>query len=105
MVLQFLLPKRILPLLHKTPVQEDAGFFFASHWGLMCFVVGGLVVYAAFNEMFRIPILLAAAIEKAGLIAIIVKNRENSFYKNMASTAVFDGLCVLVYFYYILTNI
>lgn len=86
-------------------MQEDAGLFFASHWGLMCFVVGGLVVYAAFYEMYRIPVLLAATIEKAGLIFVILKNRKNGFYKNMASTAVFDGFCVIVYSYYILTNI
>ena len=87
----------MLPLLHKATVSEEAGLFFASHWGLMCFVVGALIVFAGFNEAYSLPILVAAAVEKAGLIFIITKNRNKLFYKSLIPTAIFDAVCVIVY--------
>lgn len=105
MLVQFIFPRKTLQVLHKTTVSKDSALFFAGHWGLMCFVVGALLVFAGFFEVYRPPILLAAAIEKAGLIFIIIKNRNKPFYKSLYPTAAFDGLCVLVYAYYLLTSV
>ena len=46
-LLQFLFPAAFLKLLNKIEIKDEAGLFFARHWGMMAFIVGGLLVYAA----------------------------------------------------------
>ena len=40
-LLQFLFPALFLKLLNKIEIEDAAGLFFARHWGMMAFVVGG----------------------------------------------------------------
>ena len=62
-LLQFLAPAAFLKLLNKIEIKDEAGLFFARHWGMMAFVVGGLLIYAAAHPEARLPIVCAALIE------------------------------------------
>ena len=101
-VLQFFVPKPVLRLLSKLTIEDEAGLFFARHWGLLAFVIGGLLVYAADHAEARTPIMLAAAVEKAGLVALVLLQWNKPFTKGLRLAAVFDGICVLVYAAYLL---
>ncbi len=101
-VLQFFFPKPVLRLLSKLTIEDEAGLFFARHWGLLAFVIGGLLVYAADHAEARTPIMLAAAVEKAGLVALVLLQWNKPFTKGLRLAAVFDGICVLVYAAYLL---
>lgn len=101
-VLQFFFPRPVLRLLSKLAIEDEAGLFFARHWGLLAFVIGGLLVYAADHAEARSPIVLAAAIEKAGLVALVLLQRHKPFTKGLRLAAAFDGICVLVYAAYLL---
>ena len=101
-VLQFFFPVAVLRLLSKIAIEDEAGLFFARHWGLLAFVVGGLLVYAGGHAEARQAIMIAAAVEKAGLVALVVLQWKKPFIKGLRLAAAFDGICVLIYVAYLL---
>lgn len=101
-VLQYFFPRPVLRLLSKLSIEDEAGLFFARHWGLLAFVVGGLLVYAADHPEARAAIMLAAAVEKAGLVALVGLQWNRPFTKGLRLAAAFDAACVLVYAAYLL---
>ena len=100
-LLQLLFPAAILKLLNKIEIRDEAGLFFARHWGMMAFVVGGLLVYASGHPEARSPILSAALIEKAALVLLIALNWNKPFGKGFAVTLLFDGACCVIYGLYL----
>ncbi len=100
-LLQFLFPAAILKLLNKIEIRDEAGLFFARHWGMMAFVVGGLLVYASGHPEARLPIISAALIEKAALVLLIALNWNKPFGKGFAVTLLFDGACCVIYGLYL----
>ncbi|MBP6530303.1 MAG: hypothetical protein KA260_09285 [Burkholderiales bacterium] len=100
-LLQFLFPAAILKLLNKIEIRDEAGLFFARHWGMMAFVVGGLLVYASGHPEARLPVISAALIEKAALVLLIALNWNKPFGKGFAVTLLFDGACCVIYGLYL----
>ena len=100
-LLQFLFPAAFLKLLNKIEIRDEVGLFFARHWGMMAFVVGGLLVYAAGHPEVRLPIVSAALIEKAALVLVIALNWNKPFGKGFAVTLLFDGACCVIYGLYL----
>ena len=100
-LLQFLFPAAFLKLLNKIEIKDEAGLFFARHWGMMAFIVGGLLVYGAGHPEARLPIVCAALIEKAALVALIAINWNKPFGKGLAATLLFDGACCVIYGLYL----
>jgi hypothetical protein len=45
------------------------GPLIVRHWGLLVFMVGGLLVYAAYYPEIRVPTLIVAVVEKAAFAA------------------------------------
>jgi hypothetical protein len=45
------------------------GPLIVRHWGLLVFMVGGLLVYAAYCSEIRVPTLIVAVVEKAAFVA------------------------------------
>ena len=99
-LLQFLFPAAFLKLHNKIETRDEAGLFFARHWGMMAFVVGGLV-YAAGYPQARLPIVGAALIEKAAMLLLIALNWNRPFGKGFAVTLLFDGACCVIYGLYL----
>ena len=81
---------------------EGAGGLFTRHWGLIVGGFGTLLVYAAWHPELRAPLMLVAALEKAGLVALIADRRQEPDAPGMRLTAAFDSICVLVYASYLL---
>lgn len=81
----------------------ESQFFFA-HWGLVVFGIGLLLVLAADNEALRVPVMIAAAIEKLGLIGLVMINIKQTFAKAMLPAVVFDTVCVILYTWYLIAT-
>ena len=101
-LLQFFAPQAMLKALNKLTIADEAGLFFARHWGIVVFSVGALLVYAAGHAEFRGPVMLAALIEKVGLIGAIASNWNRPFARGLRGAAIFDSACVLLYGAYLL---
>ena len=99
--LQFLFPAQFLKALNKIEIRDEAGLFFARHWGMLAFVMGGLMIYAASHPEARTAIVGAALIEKAALMMMIALHWNRPFAKGFAVTALFDGACCVIFALYL----
>src|SRR5262245_26173888 len=66
-LLQFIAPLPMLRLIYGEAPKDEVTLFLARHWGLLIFLVGALLIYAAFHPALRAPAMLLAAIEKVAL--------------------------------------
>jgi hypothetical protein len=95
-LLQFFLPTLNLGL-SGLVVGDDTGMLFARHWGLMAACFGALLIYAAARPAVRKPIVMAAMVEKLGLVALIAMAWNSPALAGLHVAAMFDGACVLLY--------
>jgi hypothetical protein len=94
--LQFIAPTLFLGALGMQ-AGDSTGIFFARHWGLMVFCFGALLLYAARHPAARRPLVYAAAIEKLGLVVMVLLAWNDPALAGMHGAALFDALCVLLY--------
>jgi xanthine/uracil permease len=95
-LLQFFFPALNLGL-NGLVVGDDAGLFFARHWGLMAACFGALLLFAAARPAVRQPIVMVALVEKLGLVMLIGSNWNTPPLAGLHGAAIFDGICVVLY--------
>ena len=96
-VVQFIAPGPALRLLYQLDLRDEAGLFFARHWGLLAAVMGGLLIYASGHPEVRAPIVLAAMLEKAGLVGCIAAGWKQPHTRGLRLVFAFDLTCTLLY--------
>jgi hypothetical protein len=60
----FVAPGPTLTLLFGQAPADGLGRFVARQWGLLVFLVGALLLYAAHHAEVRVPVLILAVVEK-----------------------------------------
>jgi hypothetical protein len=103
-VLQFLAPRRVLALVYRIEILDEAGVFFARHWGLLAASIGGLLMFAAAHPEVRPAVVTAALVEKAGIVIAFVLARRQPFARGLRLAAGFDTACVLLYATWLVTR-
>jgi hypothetical protein len=61
----FLAPVTMMKLLFGQAPSDELGLFVVRQWGLLVFLVGALLIYAAYHAEVRVPVLFVAIAEKA----------------------------------------
>jgi hypothetical protein len=74
--------------------------FFVRHWGVLIFAVGCLIIYSAYAPAIRVPVLIAAAVEKFA-IGLLVFFGPVKRTNGMTTTAVVDGVFAILYVVYL----
>ena len=100
-IIVFLLPAQGPRLLFGIEAPEGAGGLLTRHWSLLAPSLGALLIYAAWHPELRVPLMLAAGIEKAGLIGLILASWNKPYVARMRPIAAFDLAIVLVYAIYL----
>jgi hypothetical protein len=98
--LAFVAPRAVARLLFRSNLEDDASVLVVRHWGLLVFLMGCLIVYAAHHPLSRAPILVAASTEKAILIALFGIGGMR-WTPAMRVIAVVDGLFTVLYVAYL----
>jgi hypothetical protein len=99
-VLQFIAPAPVLGIIYGKAPTDEVGLAVARHWGLLVFLVGALLIYAAFHPQVRSPVMLVAVIEKAAL-ALGVFGTSLRTHPAAAAIAAGDSLIALIYVLYL----
>lgn len=99
-VVMFLAPAVSMKLLFGRASPDPVGLMIARHWGLLIFLVGGLLIYAAQNAEIRVPVLVVAIAEKAAF-ALVVFVSPIRRYRTAFAVAMADGSMALVYIAYL----
>jgi hypothetical protein len=102
-ILQYLFPAAALKLLYKLSIPDPAGLLFAQHWGLMAACFGGLLIYASGHAEVRAPIVVAAMLEKAGLVGVIAAAWNQPHGRGLRLACVFDAACTVIYAVWLFT--
>ena len=99
-LLQFIAPVPMLRMIYGDAPTDEVSLALARHWGLLIFLIGVLLIYAAFHPAVRNPATLLAALEK---IALGVGVFGTSLRKHpvAAVIAAGDSLIALVYVLYL----
>ena len=100
-VVMFFLPWAMLNIL-GLDVGREAGVPFTKHWGLMAFCFGALMVYSASHVEIRRPIVIAAAIEKLGMMVIIAMAWNEASLQVLRPLLFIDGIMVALFAMYLL---
>lgn len=100
-IVVFLLPTRGPRLLFGVDAPDGAGGLLTRHWSLLAPSLGALLIYAAWHPELRAPLMLAAGIEKAGLVGLIVSDWKKSYTAGMRPIVIFDLVIVSVYAIYL----
>jgi hypothetical protein len=79
---------------------DEIGLAVARHWGLLIFLVGALLVYAAFHPAVRGPAMVIAVIEKVALGLGVFGTSLRKHYA-AATVAAGDSVIALIYVLYL----
>ena len=72
-IIMFLAPRFSVRALFGEEITDDVAILVARHWGLLVFLVGALLIAAAYDPLIRVPIAVAGAIEKAMTVKALGK--------------------------------
>lgn len=61
---QFIAPASVSRIIYGATPTEVVGIALVRHWGLLVFLVGVLLFYAALHPAAREPVMVVAAVEK-----------------------------------------
>jgi hypothetical protein len=95
-----LFPRGMLDLAFGVDAPQDATLFFARHWGVLILAVGALVVCSAYAPAERLPILIAASVEKFAVVVLVFFGPLKRTLP-MTAIACGDGLFTILYVAYL----
>ncbi|MCS6763999.1 MAG: hypothetical protein MO853_08625 [Candidatus Protistobacter heckmanni] len=95
-LLQFLAPSVVLSA-GNMQAGDDAGLFFARHWGIIVLCLGALLVYAANRPEIRRAVMFAAAVEKIDLVVRVAMAWNNPALQGMRPAVIADTVMVILY--------
>jgi len=99
-ILQFIAPAQVLRMIYGEAPTDEVSLAVARHWGLLTFLVGALLIYAAFHASVRGPAMVVAVIEKAAL-GLGVFGTSLRAHPAAAAIAAGDSFIALVYVLYL----
>lgn len=95
-VLQFIAPTPVLRMIVGEAPTDQVGLALARHWGLLIFLIGMLLIYAAFHPAIREPVMVVAVVEKVVLGAGVF---GTSLRKHPVALAIAAGDSVIALIY------
>ncbi|HEX3479214.1 MAG TPA: hypothetical protein VHT91_29520 [Kofleriaceae bacterium] len=103
-IFQFAAPRPVLARMYRIELTDEAGLFFARHWGLLAATIGGLLLFAAAHPELRPAVVTAALIEKAGLVIAFALVARRPFARGLRLAIAFDTACVVLYAAWLVTS-
>jgi hypothetical protein len=99
-ILQFIVPAAMLRTIFGDAPKDAASLALARHWGLLMFLIGVLLIYAALHHVVREPAVVLVAIEKVAL-GVVVLGTSLRYRPAAAAIAIGDRIIVFISILYL----
>jgi hypothetical protein len=99
-LLQFIAPSAVLRMVCGAEPADLVSTALARHWGLLIFLIGILLIYAAFHPAVRDPVMVVAIVEKFALGAGVFGTSLRK-YPVLVAIAAGDSVIALIYVLYL----
>ncbi len=87
-IVQCVEPRRMLKLVFGIETPQPVTLLMARYWALLSFLIGTLLVYAAFQSSFRVPSMVVGTVEKLFFAGLV-------FFSDVPRTAPLKTLAVI----------
>ena len=101
MVFAAVSPQLALSSMFGSSLEGPLAEVVVRNWGALIALIGGMLIYGAFNIEVRNLVLLVAALSKIFFITLVI---TNGFGKQLISAITLDTILILLFFTYILSN-
>jgi hypothetical protein len=99
-LLQFIAPSTVFRMTYGAASVDVVSTGLARHWGLLIFLIGILLIYAAFQPAVRNPAVVVAAVEKLALGAGVLCTSLRK-YPIAVAIAAGDSVIAVIYVLYL----
>jgi hypothetical protein len=100
MIFPMIAPRRAAKALFGEAAEGSLVALFARSWGQMISSIGLLLIYVAFNEAARMPVLVFAAVTKFTFVTLVIANGKLYARKLAMQIAVGDLIMVVLFVWY-----
>jgi hypothetical protein len=105
MLFPMIAPRRAFKLMFGEVADGSLGALLTRNWGQMIFATGLLLIYAAYHEEARLPILVFASFTKLTFALLVVSNRGRYARKLAMQVAVGDLIMVGLFVWYLVAAV
>ena len=99
-LVQFIAPSAVLRMVYGAAPADVVGTALARHWGLLIFLIGILLMYAALHPAVRDPTMVVAVVEKLVLGGGVLGTSLRK-YPVAVAIAAGDSVIALIYVLYL----
>lgn len=99
-IVQCMAPRPILRFAFGVETPQPFTLLIASHWGLLIFLIGALLVYAAFQPSIRGPSMIIGSVEKLFLAGLVFFGDMPRTRRSRALAVVDTSMAVLYLMYF-----
>jgi hypothetical protein len=104
MLLPMIAPRVSFNFIFGKASDDPLGKLLTRNWGQMIFATGLLLIYAAFYEEARLPILVFAAFTKLTFAVLVLSNGRRYARKPAMQIAIGDLIMVGLFAWYLIAN-
>ena len=99
-IVQCVAPRRMLRFAFGFGTPQPVTLLMASHWGLLVFLIGALLVYAAFQPSVRVPSMVIGTVEKLFFAGLVFFGDMPRTTRVKALAVIDTGIAVLYLMYF-----
>lgn len=103
MILSALHPTLGLTLTFGDSIDGNLANIIVRNWGLLIALVGGMMIYGAYNEVNRNLVLVVASISKTTFVVLNLIYGQ-SYLTKSGPALVFDSILVIIFVFYLLSK-
>jgi hypothetical protein len=101
MVYAAISPQAMLESTYGETLEGPLADLIVRNWGALIFMVGGMLIYGAFNVAARPMALVVAAASKIVYIALVLSNGSRYLSPQATVTIVVDSIMVVIFIAYL----
>lgn len=103
MILSALHPTLGLTLTFGDSIDGNLANIIVRNWGLLIALVGGMMIYGAYNEVNRNLVLVVASISKTTFVVLNLIYGQ-SYLTKSGPALVFDSILVIIFVFYLFSK-